>query len=168
MWAPELHVAASVLGIDPVECQVRQIGTTIVHDNKPAAPDISALPAFIRRALKAIREDDTAKASASYYYPFFANYALTLACALKNCACSLRRGGTLVVFVRDATRKDILLEVGRMVEVVLRESGLSIAAKDVRVVRHHLGMLRKGAPAGIYGLAQREWWLALRRGVIIV
>ena len=97
------------------------------------------------------------------HYPFFANYALSLSELDPHVAEKVRRHGRIIVFVRDTTRKDFLLEVGRLVEAVLRARGFRQLGKHQTVIRHHVGMMRRASPATVYGLAQREWWLAFEK-----
>ncbi|HEV8414939.1 MAG TPA: hypothetical protein VGQ49_15200 [Bryobacteraceae bacterium] len=162
MWAPELQLLGAMLDFDPDSIKRDQIGTTVVHSKWPEDDRVAQLPTFIRRTLDSIRKDKTA-ASERYYYPFFANYALNLSDALQNIGDKVRRRGRMLVFVRDTTRKDFLLEVGRLVESALKASGFRQVGKHQKVVRHHVGMMRRASPATVYGLAQREWWLAFEK-----
>jgi hypothetical protein len=163
MWAPELNVLATMFGFDPAPVKFQQIGTTVVKGKKPQGSDTSRLPAFMRRTLRRIRDDELAKASESYYYPFFANYAVALFDTFSNIADQLRSGGTAIVFVRDTTRKDTLFEAGKLVESSFRARNCIRLAKNEVLIRRHVGMMRRGSPASMYGLAQREWWLIFRK-----
>lgn len=163
MWAPELQVCASLFQFDPASVKSGQIGTTVVSDGNQDDLAFERVPRFIRRTLDRIRRDESAKASESYYYPFFRNYATSTCECFRHLAEKTAQGGRLIVFIRDTTRKDILFEAGKMVETVLREHGLSRLAKREAVIRHHVGMLRRGSPATVYGLAQREWSMAFQK-----
>jgi hypothetical protein len=75
----------------------------------------------------------------------------------------VRPGGIVAVFIRDTTRKDILFPAGQLVRDALCTTGdFQEFQKRSVIVRHHLGLRRKDA-AGLYGLAQREWWLCFKR-----
>lgn len=163
MWAPELQVLAAMLDFDPTAVKARQIGTTVVHARKPTDAAIAALPSFMRTTLKQIRDDDGAKASASYYYPFFCNYAISLSSSFVHLVGKMRSGCTAVVFVRDTVRKDTLFQAGRLVDEIFRSRGCIRLAKHEVVIRHHVGMMRRSSPASMFGLAQREWWLVFRK-----
>jgi hypothetical protein len=163
MWAPELQVCASLFGFDASPVKSMQMGTTVVRGGHEDALALKRVPRFIRRTLDLIQKDESGKASESYYYPFFRNYATATCDCFGHLARQMAPGGKLIVFIRDTTRKDILFEAGKMIETVLREHGLSRSAKREAVIRHHVGMRRRGAPATVYGLAQREWSMAFQK-----
>lgn len=163
MWAPELQVCASLFGFDAASVKSTQIGTTVVRGWREDEPALKRVPPFIRRTLNLIQHDESGKASESYYYPFFRNYATATCGCFEHIARKLAPRGTLIVFIRDTTRKDVLFEAGRMIETVLRQHGLTLCAKREAVIRHHVGMRRRDAPATVYGLAQREWSMAFRK-----
>src|SRR5207302_5115884 len=114
-----------------------------------------------RQALDDIKRD-SAKASASYYHPFFANYALGLEQALRRIVQALRKKGKGIAFVRDTPRKDVLFPTGEAMIETLRSSGCAVRASSA-VVRHHIGMRRRKGHRSLQGLAQREWTISFER-----
>jgi hypothetical protein len=163
LWAPELAVVGQLFSVDSSQVKERQIGTTVVRDRYPSEVAIRELPSVVQNVLSEIRSDVANKASERYYFPFFANYALHLQRAVLRTALRLRTQGTLVLFIRDTVRKDILFPAGSLVELVLCENGWFVPlAKHHQTVRHHIGLIRRDA-SGLYGSAQREWWLSFRK-----
>ena len=76
----------------------------------------------------------------------------------------LATGGHIVVFVRDTARKDVLFPAGTLVEAALRRVGVStMVEKREIIVRHHVGLRRRSAQTGAHGLAQREWWIVMKK-----
>lgn len=164
LWGPELEVFAAMAGLDTSSVKSDQIGTTVVTKRRPTTADISSLPNFIQHVLEAIRSDGAHKASESYYHPFFANYAFSLHNGFKHIGQRLQRNGHIVVFIRDTIRKDVLFPAGKLVEETLKSVGVDeIVEKKEVIIRHHVGLRRKDAQSGMYGLAQREWWLVMRK-----
>ncbi|MCA9139599.1 MAG: hypothetical protein KDB00_22655 [Planctomycetales bacterium] len=163
MWAPEIQVLATMSGANPDEMRLSQIGTTVV-EGIDFSEEEKLLPAYVRSSLSEIRDDPT-KYSDIYYYPFFRNYAVTLAAGMRILARKLRVGGTMLVFIRDTTRKDVLFQAGRLVSSVLTsaDSGLTETVCERKVIRQHIGYVRKSSSKGLYGLAQQEWWLAFKK-----
>lgn len=163
MWAPEIHVLAAMCSADVESLKRKQVGTTVVEgiDNSNREKE---LPRFMRKALHDIRSDPT-EYSEVYYYPFFRNYAVSLMDGLKSMADRLRVNGTILVFVRDTVRKDVLFETGKLVTSVLKskECGLVKIDSEKRIIRSHIGYVRKASASGLYGLAQQEWWLAFQK-----
>lgn len=163
LWAPETEVLATMCEGSAERLQRCQIGTTVVEgrDHEPSLE--RELPAVVRNALTAIRSD-RCEYSDVYYYPFFRNYAISLMRALRNIGPRLKAGGTAVVFVRDTVRKDVLFPTGELVTRVLtsKRVGLRLITSEHRVIRHHIGFLRKSSASGVFGLAQQEWWLAFQ------
>ena len=68
-----------------------------------------------------------------------------------------------MLFVRDTVRKDILFATASLAETTMRRVGFRVKTKHLHVVRHHVGLRRKGEAGGLFGLAQREWWLCFER-----
>lgn len=164
LWAPEIEMLSSMSGLDSLAVKARQIGTNVILGKSPSKRDLGSLPEFIRDVLNQIREDTRHKASASYYYPFFLNYAVSMTRAFTSLGKELARGGQIVVFVRDTLRKDILFRAGDLVEHVLRRSGVNkTVEKRAVLIRHHVGLMRQNTQAGIHGLAQREWWIVMKK-----
>jgi hypothetical protein len=163
MWAPELEVVSAMYGVDCRGLKAKALGTTVVHGKIINADEEIGLPKVVRASLKAIRDDRHSKASDSYYYPFFRNYAVGLALGLRCMAKHLHRRGKLLVFVRDTARKDVLFPTGALVRGVLRSSGLSEIDSVRKVIREHIGLRRRASTKGLYGLAQQEWWLAFQK-----
>jgi len=158
MWAPEASVYRAVLGEDPFTLAPEVIGTNIVRGVSIEPSALADLPLPVRRALRAIRSDTT-KASASYYFPFFANYAIRLHKAIRRAGELLARGGVGVVFVRDTPRKDILFPTGLLAKSALERAGCRVSEEITHVIRGHIGMRRRREHTSLQGLAQREWWL---------
>ena len=148
--------------------RLSQIGTTVVEGLEHLEKDERHLPKVIRDALRDIRVDPT-KYSEVYYYPFFRNYAVMLKRSVVNLAAHLRIGGTMLLFVRDTVRKNVLFPTGDLITRVLtsRECGLEQCYEERRIINNHIGFLRKSSTSGLYGLAQQEWWLGftMRRNV---
>ena len=163
LWAPELAVAAQLFGIDAAEIKSLQLGTTVVRNRRPLEADLDHLPLVVRQPLEQIKNDVSNVASDSYYFPFFANYAIQLRLALLRMASRLREGGRLILFIRDTVRKDILLPSASLVELVLCENDCFVlSARRNHTVRSHIGVIRRDA-LGLYGSAQREWWLVFEK-----
>jgi hypothetical protein len=163
LWAPELEVLATMLGFDSTVIKTHQIGSTVVHGRKPSDVAVAELPSIIQKVLAQIRSDNL-YASESYYYPFFTNYALAMLRTFTALGRKLARGGHIVVFVRDTSRKDVLFPAGVLVETVLRNVGVKTLVEKREVfVRNHVGLRRRNAQVGSHGLAQREWWIVMRK-----
>jgi hypothetical protein len=164
MWAPELEVLSAMWAGNSNEIKVSQIGSTVIEGKDATPEDEAILPRTIRRVLEEIRNDAEWRASESYYYPFFRNYAISLARSLRHVALRLRPGGTLIIFVRDTVRKDIMFPTADLIKrVLVHDQGMREVSRRKLVLRSHVGLLRKGAAGGVYGLAQLEWWLAFRK-----
>jgi hypothetical protein len=165
MWAPETEVLAAMSGQDPGSLKVDQIGSTVVSGREGVNGEEAKLPKVVQETLDEIRKDPT-EFSETYYYPFFRNYAVSLARSLRSVSSRLKPGGTLIIFVRDTVRKDVLFPTGELVSRVLTSKpiGLQRAEQERRVIKNHIGFLRKGANRGFYGLAQQEWWQVFRKG----
>jgi len=162
MWGPESQLAAAIWESNIDDIQLRQIGSNLVRGLKCIDQHDEELPRQIADALMAIR-DDADYASESYYYPFFKNYAVSLMDAIRKMSARLKANGVLVIFVRDTVRKDVLFPAGVLVEEVLRRAGFRTVGKERRIVKQHVGLRRRGATSGLYGVGQQEWWLAFRR-----
>lgn len=165
MWAPETEVLAAMCGTDPGNIKEDQIGSTVVTGRDHVNGEEARLPKAVRDALEEIRRDPT-EFSESYYYPFFRNYAVSVARALRAASARLKAGGTMIVFVRDTVRKDVLFPTGELVSEVLtrKPAGLRRVDQERRIIKSHVGFLRKASNRGLYGLAQQEWWLVFRKG----
>lgn len=162
MWGPESQVAASIWDASVSDIQSRQIGSNVVRGTDRFRNDEEALPSEIVKALRDIKGDE-GYASEGYYYPFFRNYAVTLASSVKKLAGRVLRNGTLVFFVRDTVRKDILFPAGLLIEEVLQSEGYRLVGKERQIVKRHVGLRRRSAGSGLYGVGQQEWWLAFRK-----
>jgi hypothetical protein len=163
MWAPELEVLSAMWRTDNTEIKAGQIGSTVVEGKLPSLAEEEVVPRKIRKILREIRNDES-RASASYYYPFFRNYAISLCKSLPHLATRLSPGGLLIMFVRDTVRKDIMFPTAEMIGSVLQQQiGFRLVNREKRILRHHVGFLRKSSAGGMYGLAQVEWWLAFQK-----
>jgi hypothetical protein len=161
LWAPENAILSALYGRTTDYLKSEQVGSTVVKNKRPSEEDVRILPAAVVKALRAIRSN-SAHASDSYYYPFFANYALSLTRAVESWAALLKKGGRLLVFVRDTLRKDQLFPTDNLVSEASLKAGLYVLNGEPRmqVIPHHIGLLRKGrSSTGLHGLAQQEWWL---------
>jgi hypothetical protein len=165
MWSPEIHVSAALWGKGELSLKKEMMGTTVVKGNERNGDAEGYLPADIKRALREIKVYDTPY-SDSYYYPFFRNYVLSLRDGLDAMAGHLLPRGIILVFVRDTARKDTLVPIGKMVQLVLKRLGFRPTSKEsVRelTVRRHIGLRQKNVGRGLYGASQREWFLAFRK-----
>lgn len=162
MWAPELEVLSAMWNANSTEIKDAQIGSTVVEGKAYSSEEETILPNKILKVLTEIRRDD-GKASEAYYYPFFRNYAISIARSLPHIVSRLRPEGLLIVFVRDTVRKDIMFPTADMITSIVKKLGLRQVQREKRILRHHVGFLRKSSVSGMYGLAQLEWWLAFRK-----
>ncbi len=163
LWAPELEMLSGMFGFNTRTVKDRQVGTTVVHGKIVPTTDLELLPSEVQDALSRIRTDDL-YASDTYYYPFFLNYAIDMRRVFTALGHILPRGGSIVVFVRDTVRKDVLFPVGRLVESSLASVGVrSLVEKREVIVRAHVGLRRRESHNSVHGLAQREWWMAFRK-----
>ena len=163
MWGPETEVLAAICSKSTDQIRRNQIGTTLVKEQSLRDLGLANLPKKTKKVLEKIRTD-TAKYSESYYYPFFQMYAQSMASATRHMAEKLRKKGKLIVIVRDTVRKDQLFSTSEMVsEIVQREYGFSEIECTQKIVKGHVGQLRKNSVSGVYGLAQQEWWLSFRK-----
>lgn len=158
LWAPEVEVLCALLGIQSPGESSSFIGSNVIR-NRVEGGISSDLPESVQEALAAIREDRISKASESYYFPFFRNYAVDIMAAMRNTASLLRVGGRMVVFVRDTVRKDIVFPTAALIAETLEKVGLKYGRVQGHVVRKHIGLRRKREGAGLLGLAQQEWWM---------
>ena len=164
LWAPELAVLSAVWHADAQELRRLQIGTTVVTGRRDDTPDIRRLPAAVRKSLSAIRMDSESYATERYYYPFFRKYAVDLHKSLNHTASRLRQGGRIIYFVRDTVRKDVLFPTGVLAEQTLSQQlGFKVVSRERRIIKHHVGLLRRRAHSGLYGVGQQEWWLVLEK-----
>jgi hypothetical protein len=165
LWAPELEVLAAMFSFDSALIKRSQIGTTSVKGVKVTHQDRSKLPAEVLHALETIRHDTLNKASLSYYYPFFLNYALAMTKTFRALGKDLDRRGRIVVFVRDTVRKDVIFPAGDLVVSVLKSAGVgSLIERKETIIRTHVGLRRRDAQVSMHGLAQREWSIVMEKG----
>lgn len=164
LWAPEVAVLSELSGRGIEDLRTLAIGTNFVACTNGYEACLSELPESILRALAEIR-DDAAKYSASYYYPFFRNYAISLSRGLKNCASTLATRGEMLVFLRDTVRKDTLFPSGQLVISTLTAPSVGLNEKEAvkNVIKAHIGNVRRISSPGLYGLAQVEWWLRFEK-----
>jgi hypothetical protein len=159
MWAPETSVVRALVG-EGLDNVGPFIGT-----NKVAQIDgsqLNALPRSVRSALAHIREHP-AWGSSWYYYPFFARYAIDLDATCRHVAAMLRRKGMAVIFGRDTIRKDTLFPTIDVVVHAMRSGSCDIVQRERAIIRSHIGNMRVSRDVGLYGKAQREWWLVFRK-----
>lgn len=164
LWGPELNILGTMCRSSPDKIKAAQIGSTVVEGTSASEKDTGLLPSQVQEVLNEIRHDHS-EYSEIYYYPFFRNYANSIHAALVHMSRRLRPGGKLIVFVRDTVRKDVLFPTGDLVRQVLRspECGLDERNVEKRVIRSHIGFLRKASTRGVYGLAQQEWWIVFEK-----
>jgi hypothetical protein len=160
MFAPEAAVLEILAKVDVTGRSRQLIGTTVVRHADPNVMASSTLPKSVRDALARIRADK-AKASATYYYPFFVNYANQLHAAMKNIIAALTPRSTGVIFLRDTPRKDVLFPAVDLVTNVLRKAKFRVETEST-VVRAHIGMRRKNVHLSLQGLAQQEWSISFK------
>jgi hypothetical protein len=165
LWAPEIEVLCALLGIDSPNLTAQQVGSTVIKGVSEFAEEEVLLPEPVRIVLDTIRQDKISKASDSYYYPFFRNYAVSLRRAVKNIVNALKPGGQLTMFVRDTARKDIVFPTAGLIEATLQEcEGMErLLPTEAHVVRKHIGLRRRREGTGLRGLAQQEWWLVYKK-----
>jgi hypothetical protein len=94
--------------------------------------------ANIGRALAAIKGDE-GYASEGYYYPFFRNYAVTLAKSVGKISERITKNGALIFFVRDTVRKDILFPTGLLIARVMEDQGFALVDKERHIVMRRPG-----------------------------
>ncbi len=166
MWHPELSVISELFDIQVDFIKSNQVGSTTVRGKEFEKEDYCKLPKTIQNALEDIRKDSDSKASERYYFPFFYNYAVAIQKSLDNMAKILNDNGTIVIFFRDTVRKDILFPVNTLVRTVLEDNHKFTLLKSTKeIIRNHVGLLRyRSSKPSLYGLAQREWWLAFKKG----
>ena len=161
IWYPEIIISSRIISVDIEEIKKKQLGTNVVS-NKPLLPqDIKVLPKEIQRSLEEIKNDESSKASRTYYYPFFSNYAISLRQSLVNMAKKLKNNGMLIIFIRDTVRKDTLFPTSVLIkEVLLEELNFSRCIDERRIIKNHIGLIRRAkSQPSLYGLAQQEWWM---------
>jgi hypothetical protein len=162
MWGPESQVAAALWNQSVSTIQTQQIGSNVVRGLLNRTDRERDLPRQVIQALKAIKGDGD-YASSGYYYPFFLNYAVSMMNTMRTIASRVSKNGIIIVFVRDTVRKDILFPTGLLVEKALHDVGFRIVDRQRKIVKHHVGLRRRGSASGFYGIGQLEWWLAFRR-----
>lgn len=165
-WAPEVETLCAMFSHEASRLKAAQMGSTVIRKRTVASEDLEMLPNAVKAALASIRAAPV-RASARYYYPFFAAYAVSLAKTVRNLCRCLRPGGKLILFVRDTPRKDVLFPAGLLVEQVAQSiPGITNLREGhpPTVVRSHVGLLRRNTTTpGPHGLAQLEWWLVFGR-----
>jgi hypothetical protein len=165
LWGPEIEVLSAMSGVALPGLKARQIGSTVVRGVKAQEGEENLLPTKVREVLEVIRADRHSKASGTYYYPFFKNYALGMRRAFRNLIGAIVDEGKLVVFVRNTVRKDIVFPTASLIESVLEGAGNMerLAPVEEHIVRKHIGLRRRREMSGIHGLAQQEFWLLYRK-----
>lgn len=163
LWTPEVEILGILLGVDLSFLKKDQLGSNIIRGRATLDEEESVLPEPVRDALVRIRSDARAKASNSYYYPFFRNYAVAMRRAAMRIASLVAAKGMVVVFVRDTVRKDVLFPTADLIASTLSEYGLQKVAPVSQVVRRHIGLRRRREAHGLHGLAQQEWWLIFKK-----
>jgi len=164
MWAPETHVLACLFkDIDIEEIKSKQVGSIVVRGKSFSAEDISVLPKCVQEPLRKIYADPS-RYSMNYYFPFFMDYAKGITKAMNHMASRLAIGGIIVIFVRDTVRKNVMFPTRELIAETLERSGCSHVNTEDKVIDRHIGFVRKASAQGLYGHAQREWWLIYRRG----
>ena len=161
MFAPEAVVLENLTRVDVMGRSRQLIGTNVVRHSVPKNKASGTLPKSVRDALAQIQADK-AKASATYYYPFFVNYANQLNDAMSNIVAALKPTAIGVVFLRDTPRKDVLFPAVDLVKHALRKGKYQVQTTST-VVRAHIGMRRKKAHVSLQGLAQQEWAVFFKR-----
>ncbi|MDB4223665.1 hypothetical protein N9850_07805 [Granulosicoccus sp.] len=161
MWAPELKILEA-LGQDGLcsEIKANQVATNIVKGREDLSSKLGDLPDDVIESLEEIR-NSTEYASKSYYFPYFAHFCIDLHHAILASVRSAPSAKRWLVFIRDTTRKDTLIESHRIVEHALYVAGLSKTSdSELGIVRNHVGVSRRGyAKQTLHGLVQREWSL---------
>ena len=166
MWAPEISVLSEIsdaCGIE--ELKERQVAANVTRNRTPSYDAIGILPEQVVTALKGI-SSSSEYASNSYYYPYFANFALDLHWSMTAAIAAGSHCGTWILFLRDTARKDVLLESHLIIDGVFEGAGYKRdEASNLSVLRSHVGVARRNyARAGLHGLAQREWTLIYSKG----
>ncbi len=152
LWRRELEVL-EVMGrsqsMGPLlgTTQVKKAGTIRSLDD----PRLATLPRATQAALRAIW-GNPAKASSTYYFPFFANFAVELWNAAYRAGHSLRHGGSGVFFARDTARKTTTFPTIDLLCSALEAAGCSMGRRVEEPVRHHIGNLRPRR----HGLSQTD------------
>lgn len=163
MWGPEVALLDGVPGARAFLSD-EAVATNAVKgwDRRLREPALLNLPQSTQAALADIEADD-APYSATYYFPYFARYALDLARAMARCVEALREGGALVVFIRDTVRRDVLLSSADVVRHTINNLNMRTVTSESVIVRRHIGLRRRNGPASMHGLAQREWFLQFEK-----
>lgn len=164
MWGPEVAILSAVQQLC-VWSADSAIGTNVVRGWQTPDMEHSDLPDTVLSALRSISAD-SAPYSATYYYPFFARYAIALNASIRQSSARVRAGGRMIVFVRDTTRRDTLFPTADIVRHAAVETGLQPEKESHTIVRRHIGLRRRNAPASVHGLAQREWTLVFKRTTV--
>jgi hypothetical protein len=149
MWAPESEIAAAIWDTNISNIQARQIGSNVVRGTMLEARDEARLPKQIVEALRAIKDDSASHASEGYYYPFFRNYAASLAQTTQQLTRRVKKHGLAIIFVRDTVRKDVLFPTGLLVEEVMNARKFRLVAKEREIVRRHVGLRRRASEPNI-------------------
>ena len=146
--------------------QTRQLASNFTHFRYDQGEEES-LPPGIRNALQQLVTSQRVRSKA-YYYRYFKNYAIGLHKAFKSIGKQVRKGGTIVIFIRDTVAADILFETHKIIEQTLEQESF-VLDQDLgavqKTIRNHVGVIRGNRNIGLYGLAQREWWLVYRKEV---
>lgn len=163
LWAPEVETLCYLWGADSTQIRKHQIGSVMVSGNNPEVNE-DRLPFRLREVLERIKSDEQGKASDSYYFPYFKNFALTLVQALMNSAKYAADSCDFFVFVRDTSRLNEMFETHSLVEHTLKDFGFSVTKAHKTFVKNHIGVRRRSSNTTVFGSTQTEWCLHLRRG----
>ena len=167
LWGPELAIESSMFPmLDVHGYQTRQLASNFTHFRYDQGEEES-LPPSIRDALQQLVTSQRVRSKA-YYYRYFKNYAIGLHKAFKSIGKQVRKGGTIVIFIRDTVAADILFETHKIIGQTLEQESF-VLDQDLgavqKTIRNHVGVIRGNRNIGLYGLAQREWWLVYRKEV---
>lgn len=159
LWAPETAAVMALCGraLDDVQ---GFIGGNEIQPHETS--DIAMLPRSVRSALSSIKQHPS-WGSAHYYHPFFSRYAIEMHLAFTQAARLLKPDGRALVFGRDTVRKDTLFPTIDIVVHAMRSSGVDLVSRHGEIIRSHVGNMRRISDVGLFGKAQREWWLVLRK-----
>lgn len=165
LWRPELLIASYLFNLDINYIKSQQVGSTVVKTFDHENFDYESLPPIIRDSLEKILKENNEHKDSLYYYKFFSRYALSLQKSLINMSKCVRKGGIIIIFIRDTVRKDILFPTSQLIsETLLQQKYRILKEPEQKIIRSHIGLLRKNnTKPGLQGLAQREWWLSYQK-----
>lgn len=171
MWAPELQILSFIYDFDTSHLKKGQVGSTVIKGLSDFEEHIDQMPQCAKSFLHSIYRDES-YAGKSYYYPFFANYFVTLEKSLKKISSLVANNGHVAIFIRDTVRKNYKFDSESFVRTILTKSGFDydytlndVNPKDCSIIKSHLGLKQNAVRANpIYGKAQVEWSLLLKKG----